>query len=281
MKNDNARVVLITGCSSGIGLALARELNRRGRIVHATALTAGEIAFLRDEGISTGACDVRQARSVKDCVRAVLKKRGRIDVLVNNAGIGVIGPVAELSLADLRRQFETNFFGAMALTLEVAPHMMERRSGIIVNMGSVSGVLATPFAGAYCASKAALHAVSDSLRAELAPFNISVVTVQPGAVKTNWGIAASKGLDRFGRGKSRYAPLAAEIEARAKTHLVNPTSAEELARRIADLLSRKKLPGIVRIGRESRRLPFLKWLLPQGVIDRMVIKRFKLDRLRV
>ncbi len=278
MKKNTSPATLITGCSSGIGLALAREFHRRGFWVLATALTEKEIGFLKQEGMETAACDVRSAASIKACVRRALNKLGRIDVLVNNAGIGVIGPSAELTAADMRRQFETNFFGACALTGEVLPGMMDRRSGTVVNMGSVSGVMATPFAGAYCASKAALHAWSDALRVELRPFSVRVITVQPGTVRSNWGNTAAKELGRFYRKSSRYAPLAEAIEARAMTHLENPTSAEAVAAAIAGAVASGKR-GILRIGNESRKLPFLKWLLPRSLLDGILYRHFKLDRL--
>jgi NAD(P)-dependent dehydrogenase (short-subunit alcohol dehydrogenase family) len=278
MEKTISPTVFITGCSSGIGLALAREFKRRGYVVFATAMTVKEVDFLKKEGMEIGACDVRSSASIKTCVKTALKKLVRIDVLVNNAGIGVIGPAAELTTDDMRRQFETNFFGACALAGEVLPDMMDRRSGIIINMGSVSGVLATPFAGAYCASKAALHAWSDSLRVELRPFNVRVITVQPGAVRTNWGITAAKELGRFYRKSSHYAPMAEAIEARAKTHLENPTGVKEVAAAIVDAVRTGK-NGILRIGNESRKLPFLKWLLPRGLLDGILYKRFGLSRL--
>ena len=278
MKATISSTVLLTGCASGIGLALSREFKRQGFQVFATDLSAENIVHLEKEGIITGDCDVRSAASIKACVSKALTIMGRIDVLVNNAGIGVIGPSAELTADDIRRQFEINFFGPCALTVEVLPSMMDRRSGVIVNMGSVSGVLPTPFAGAYCASKAALHAWSDSLRVELRPFNVRVITVQPGAVKTNWGIVASKELGRFYRKSSRYAPLAEVIEQRAKTHLENPTSAEDVASAIVNTVHAGG-NGVLRTGNESRKLPFLKWLLPQGLIDRILYRRFSLDKL--
>lgn len=278
MRETASLTALITGCSSGIGLALAREFKRRGYLVYATAMTAKEADFLKEEGMHTGSCDVRSAASIRACVKTALKKLGRIDVLVNNAGIGVIGPSAELTADDLRRQFETNFFGACALAGEVLPDMMDRRSGVVVNMGSVSGVLATPFAGAYCASKAALHAWSDSLRVELLPFNVRVITVQPGAVRSNWGTSAAKELGRFHRESSRYRAMADAIVARAKTHLERPTEAEDVARRIVDAVASGR-NGVLRAGNESRKLPVLKWMLPQSLLDRILYRRFGLYRL--
>jgi len=189
---DKKSVVLISGCSSGIGLALASEFVSRGCKVFATARKPSVIENLKKEGMEIAVLDVTDQQSIDACVAEVIAKAGKIDVLVNNAGYALIGPVIDLSMDDLRRQFETNVIGLAALTKAVAPHMIKQRSGLIVNISSVSGVCATPFAGAYCATKAAVNLLSDSLRVELAPFGISVVTVQPGAIKSSFGDVATK-----------------------------------------------------------------------------------------
>ena len=191
---DKNSVVLISGCSSGIGLALCREFTLRGCKVFATARKPEAIDYLKEECAEITALDVTDQKSIDACVAEVIAKAGRIDVLVNNAGYALIGPVIDLSMDDLRLQFETNVIGLTALTKAVAPHMIKQHSGVIVNISSVSGICATPFAGAYCASKAAVNLLSDSLRAELAPFGISVVTVQPGAIKSGFGNAAAKSI---------------------------------------------------------------------------------------
>jgi NADP-dependent 3-hydroxy acid dehydrogenase YdfG len=146
---DKNSTVLISGCSSGIGLALAREFASRGCKVFATARKPEVIEHLKKEGMETAALDVTDQKSIDACVAEVISKASKIDVLVNNAGYLLVGPVIDLSMDDLRRQFETNVIGLAALTKAVAPHMIARRSGLIVNISSVSGVCATPFSGAY------------------------------------------------------------------------------------------------------------------------------------
>jgi short-subunit dehydrogenase len=274
---DQNSTVLISGCSSGIGLALAREFASRGCRVFATARNPEVIEHLKKEGIKIGALDVTDQRSIDGCVAEVIAKAFKIDVLINSAGYALIGPVIDLAMEDLRQQFETNVIGLAALTKAVAPHMIARGSGLIVNMSSVSGICATPFAGAYCATKAAVALLSDSLRVELAPFGIAVVTVQPGAIKSNFGAAAAKKI-KLDDG-SAYAPIAGDIRARAYTSQENPTPAEEFSRSLVDKLSRKRIPRIIRLGRESTRLPLLK-KLPVNVVDYIVTKTFGLDKLK-
>lgn len=274
---EKAAVVLISGCSSGIGLATAHEFASRGFRVFATARKPEMIEPAKKEEMETAALDVTDPNSIETCIREVIGKAGRIDVLVNNAGYMQMGPVIDISTDDIRRQFDTNVFGAAALTRAVAPHMIRKRSGLIVNIGSVSGICATPFAGVYCATKAALHLLSDSLRMELAPFNIAVTVVQVGAIKSNIGQAAIKNIVQTK--DSVYAPLIEYIKARAVASQRNPTPAEEFSRVLVDKLSRAKIPKIIRIGKESIRMPFYK-KLPVDLVDHLMSKAFGLDKLK-
>ncbi|MEE9910858.1 MAG: SDR family oxidoreductase [Deltaproteobacteria bacterium] len=274
---DNKSTVLISGCSSGIGLALAREFASRGCRVFATARKPEVIEHLKKEKIEIAALDVTNQQSIDACVAEVMAKAGAIDVLVNNAGYALIGPMIDLSIDDLRRQFDTNVIGLVALTRAVAPQMIKRRSGLIVNISSVSGICATPFAGAYCATKAAVNQLSVSLRIELAPFGIQVVTVQPGAIKSGFGKAASDSIN-LGEG-SFYKPIDAYVRARATASQKDPTSAEELSKKLIDKLFIKKIPKIIRLGKQSAQLPILA-VLPTNQFDKLMSRSFGLDKLK-
>lgn len=274
--NKNS-VVLISGCSSGIGLSLAREFASRGCRVFATARRPESIAELRREKMEVAALDVTDQKSIDACVAEVINKAGRIDFLVNNAGYALMGPVIDLSIEDLRLQFETNVIGLIALTQAVVPHMIQQRSGWIVNIASVSGVCATPFAGAYCGTKAAVNLLSDALRMELAPFGISVITVQPGRIQSGFGDAAAKKMGRWDR--SFYAPVAEDISARAAISQEDAMPADMFSQKLVDRLLQKKIPKLIRIGKESTRLPLIK-KLPVNLLDRIMIKKFGLEKLK-
>lgn len=274
---DKNSVVLISGCSSGIGLALAREFASRGCRVFATARKPEVIEHLKQENIEIAALDVTNQKSIDACVAEVIAKAGRIDVLVNNAGYALIGPMIDLSLDDLRRQLETNVIGPVALTKAVAPHMINRSSGLVVNMSSVSGICATPFAGAYCASKAAVNLLSVSLRIELAPFGIDVVTVQPGAIKSGFGKVAADSIE-LGE-NSVYMPIAAYVQSRAYSSQKDPTPAEEFSQKLIDKLFLKKIPKIIRLGKQSGRLPLIA-NLPANQFDRIMSRGFGLYKLK-
>jgi NAD(P)-dependent dehydrogenase (short-subunit alcohol dehydrogenase family) len=267
-----AKTVLITGCSSGIGAALAEEFFRRGFIVYATARRLDSVAALAQRGMRTLALDVTDSSSIAAAIIAIGQERGGLDLLINNAGFTTVGPTAELGEDRLRHQLETNVVGAMA-TLRLALPLLERRRGVIANIGSIVGVAPLPFRGFYGASKAALNALSDALRMELKPFGIRVVSVQPGGIQTS--IAdKSAGMDLTG---SRYEPIAGAIERDRRVSQLNAMPAEEFARRLVDLLLRPRPPAVIRLGTNSRLLPAMKRLLPTAWLDLILGRRFGLS----
>jgi NAD(P)-dependent dehydrogenase (short-subunit alcohol dehydrogenase family) len=183
--------VLVTGCSSGIGRATASRLARAGGFrVYASARRLDAIEDLRAEGCRLLELDVADDESRRSAVAAA----GGVDVLVNNAGYSQSGAVETVTLDDIRRQFETNVFGAVALAQLVLPHMREQRRGRIVNVSSMGGRLTFPGAGAYHASKHALEAFSDALRFEVAGFGVDVVVVEPGIIRTRFAETVLAGL---------------------------------------------------------------------------------------
>lgn len=183
-----ARTILITGCSSGIGLASARVMKTRGWRVIATARRDEDLAMLRaDIGVDAVPVEMSDAASVAACAeRALAIADGRIDALFNNAAYGQIGAVEDLNGDVLRRQFEVNLFAQHDLTRRILPSMRRHGSGRIVQCSSVLGFVAAPFRGAYCASKFAMEALSDSMRLELQGTGIDVSLIEPGPIRTRF-----------------------------------------------------------------------------------------------
>jgi NAD(P)-dependent dehydrogenase (short-subunit alcohol dehydrogenase family) len=187
---DTSRVWLITGSSSGFGRELAAAALERGDSVVATARRPDALADLvasAPDRVHAVALDVTRADQIETAVAAALERFGRIDVLVNNAGYGSVGAVEEIDMDDLRGLMETMFFGPVALTKAVLPHMRARRSGAIVQTSSMGGQLSPPGFGAYCSAKFALEAMSESLAAEVEPYGIRVLIPEPGAFRTGFG----------------------------------------------------------------------------------------------
>jgi NAD(P)-dependent dehydrogenase (short-subunit alcohol dehydrogenase family) len=184
---DTFRVWLVTGSSSGFGLHIAQAALERGDRVVATARRPESledlVASAPDRALAVG-LDVTDADQIESAVAAALERFGRVDVLVNNAGYGSVGAVEETDMNDLRALMETMFFGAVALTKAVLPHMRERGSGAVVQMSSQGGQVTFPGYGAYCAAKYALEAMSEALAEEVEPLGIRVLIVEPGAFRT-------------------------------------------------------------------------------------------------
>jgi NAD(P)-dependent dehydrogenase (short-subunit alcohol dehydrogenase family) len=183
----NTKVWFITGASSGFGRTIAEEALARGESVVATARTVDALQDLRaqaPERVHVARLDVAKPDEIRAAVAEALTRFGRIDVLVNNAGYGIVGAVEETSDEELRGALEAMFFGAVSLTRAVLPHMRERRTGTIVQVTSMGGIITAPGYGAYCAAKHALEGLSESMAAELAPLGVRVLIVEPGAFRT-------------------------------------------------------------------------------------------------
>ena len=186
------KVALVTGSSSGIGFETSLALARNGYHTFATMRNLGkdekikQIIEKEDLSIEILELDVDNEESVNRAIKTVSEKKGRIDVLVNNAGYGMWGTVEDVSIDEFKEQFETNFFSIIRLIQKVAPIMRKQNSGNIVNISSVAGRIGFPVSPAYISSKFALEGLSESLRFELMPFGINVIIIEPGVIKTNF-----------------------------------------------------------------------------------------------
>ncbi|EFJ37002.1 hypothetical protein SELMODRAFT_266637 [Selaginella moellendorffii] len=254
------KVVLITGCAEGgIGACYSRVFHSRGFKVYATDVQPVEsMQSLRALGIQTLQLDVTSDESVRAAVDLILRNEGRIDVLVNNAGLSTIGPLAELPLKNIERAFQVNVFGTLRMIQAVVPSMAEQRQGRIINVGSVVGYVPTPWAGSYCASKASVHALSDVLRVELAPLGIQVVLIVPGSVKSQLGAAASSSL-RSSEWKL-YKDFSSAIAERAtSSQSGKATATEEFAVRAVGAILEKNPPRHFVYGFMSGLFLVLRW----------------------
>ncbi|MCY4067512.1 MAG: oxidoreductase [Acidimicrobiaceae bacterium] len=181
-----SKVILITGASSGMGREAAVLLAEKGHRVYAGARRTDRMADLVDHGIVPVELDVSKSDDNERVVKQVIDSEGRVDVLINNAGFGLYGPVEEVPLDEARYQFEVNLFGLAQLTQLVLPHMRAQGSGRIVNISSMGGRVYTPLGAWYHATKHALEGWSDCLRFETKPFNIDVVLIEPGGIRTEF-----------------------------------------------------------------------------------------------
>ncbi|MFC6301596.1 SDR family oxidoreductase [Pseudomonas sp. CCM 7893] len=264
--------VLITGCSSGIGRALADAFKTAGYNVWATARRTEDVTALAAAGFTAVQLDVNDGAALK----ALAENVGELDVLINNAGYGAMGPLLDGGTEAMQHQFETNVFAIVGVTQAFFP-AIRRSKGLVVNIGSVSGVLVTPFAGAYCASKAAVHALSDALRMELAPFGVRIMEVQPGAIDTSFAKNAGTQAELLINEQSPWWPLRDSIRARAKASQDRPTPASAFAADVLKAVQQRTPPRLLRSGNGSRALPWMAALLPKGLLEKGLMKRFGLS----
>ncbi len=278
---DKNPIALITGSNSGIGLATSLYLARRGYTVWATMRNLEKADELRKIieserlPIEIAQLDVRDDDSVKEAVTQIVQKSGRIDVLVNNAGYGLRGAIEEVSLDEWKAQFETNFYGVIRVTQAVLPQMRAQRSGAIVNISSVLGRMAIPFSGPYVASKFALEGLTETLRYELAPWNIKVVLIEPGFIATNFQQNAQ--LAQAAQNEnSPYALFKQASARRIQRNIYRAAPPERVAETIYRAITHPRPKLRYAVGRDARLVLPLRKLLPEGLFERILTRQLGL-----
>ena len=276
------RTAFITGCSSGIGSALAQELLNQGLQVYATARRPEALAPLATAGARVLAPDVNDDEAIVRALDEVARQAGHLDVLINNAGFSQVGAVVDLAREDLRRQYETNVIAPVRMTALALPLLQaavaQRGTATVANVGSIVGLFTTPYASAYCSSKAALHSITDALRMELVPFGVQVVCIQPGGVRSSFGEHAEAAIRL--PADSPYRAAEAGIRARAQAGQQDATPASAFVIPVVRGLLADSPPRVIRGGTNSVRLPLLKRWLPAALFDAKLAKAFGLDRFR-
>ncbi|KAI6695053.1 hypothetical protein NL676_022763 [Syzygium grande] len=273
-------VALVTGCAKGgIGHEYCKALAERNCHVFASDIpqrTEDMSELASGHGVEALELDVTSNESVASAVEAIISRFGRIDVLINNAGIGSVGPLAELPLEAIQKAWEINTLGQLRLVQKVVPHMAARRSGNIVNVGSVVGTVPTPWGGSYCSSKAAAHAMTDALRLELRPFGINVIKVVPGAIRSNFGSATTEKLRAHEW--SLYKPFTEAIAERGgASQSAKSTDAVMFARHVVNKILSPRPPRQIVFGHMTGLFAVLSWS-PLWVRDLFFSNRFGLNR---
>jgi NAD(P)-dependent dehydrogenase (short-subunit alcohol dehydrogenase family) len=273
-----APVALVTGGSSGIGEAAARRLRELGWTVYAAARRTNRMDDLASMGINTLALDVTDEPSTVAAVERIIGEQGRIDALVNNAGYGSYGALEDVPLSEARYQFEVNVFGLARLTQLVLPHMREQHSGRIINVSSIGGKIHEPLGDWYHATKFAVEGLSDSLRAELRPFGIDVVVIEPGAIRTEWGSIAAQNLRRASastayRQQAQY--VAAVLE--ATSHQASLASPPEVIGNVIAIAATTRRPRTRYVaGRGARAIIAARQLLPDRAFDALITNAYRM-----
>jgi NAD(P)-dependent dehydrogenase (short-subunit alcohol dehydrogenase family) len=278
MTSPASRAVLVTGCSTGIGRATALRLARAGWPVFATARRVEAIRDL-EAGCRCLPLDVCDEGSMRAAVEAVEKEHGAVGALVNNAGYGSEGPLEEIAMEEVRRQFETNVFGLLRLTQLVLPGMRRQRSGRVVNLSSMGGRLTLPGGGIYHATKYAVEALSDALRFEVRGFGIDVVVIEPGAIKTRFGDTAIGRVDAVANRDAAYDAFRESLKQQIRGAYEGPLAAlagepDDVARVIERALSARRPKTRYPITAGARLLMGLRRWLPDRAFDAFLRTQF-------
>jgi NAD(P)-dependent dehydrogenase (short-subunit alcohol dehydrogenase family) len=233
-RNKKKKVAVVTGSSSGIGLETSLLLARNGFYTFATMRNLDKskaISNLKEKlSLEILQLDVNDDESVKETIQKIINEQERIDVLVNNAGFGLVGPFEELSVEEFKEQFETNVFGVIRVTQAVLPIMRRQRNGIIVNISSIAGKIGFPLTSAYVSSKFALEGVSESMAYEIEEFGIKVILIEPGVIKTNFNNNIKIGKKVTNDSNSPYGEMTQKRISRFKPRFESGTPPIEVAK---------------------------------------------------
>ena len=271
------QVVLITGCSTGIGRATAERLAQAGHTVYATARRPESIEDLKESGCRTLALDVTSEESMSAAVAAVEEAEGGIGALVNNAGYSQNGAVETVPLADVRAQFETNVFGLLRMCQLVLPGMRRRGEGTIVNMSSMGGRLTLPGGGIYHATKHAVEAISDAMRFEVSGFGVHVVLIEPGIIRSSFGETAAGSVSAGDGPYAEFNAAVAEANATASDGTLGKIGGEpvEVGKVIEAAIAARRPRSRYRVTASARVLLTQRRLLPDRAWDRVMSAAFR------
>jgi len=284
---NGQQTVLITGGTDGLGKAAALLLAEKNYHVFASGRSPEKraeldrLAAAKKLPLESLELDVCDDDSVNRGVQQVLQKAGTIDVLINNAGIGMMAVVEELKPEDLHRVYETNIFGVLRVTQAVLPHMRERNHGRILMLSSVAGIMTPPLYGAYSSSKHALEALSNALRLEMFPFHIDVVLVEPGYIVTNFQVAAKELAHEYVQGSaaSPYAKIyASAIAGASSSRKASKTTPEDCARVILHAIETSHPKARYTVTPLAKWAAFGRRVLPDTILDSFLRRRFGIAR---
>ncbi|MFV8333405.1 SDR family oxidoreductase [Flavobacterium sp. XS1P32] len=265
------KVVLITGGSSGIGKSMGEYLHQKGFIVYGTSRNPDRIS---NSVFPLVTLDVRDTESIQAAVAKVIALTGRLDVVINNAGIGITGPLEEIPMQEIKNNFETNFFGPIAVMQAVLPQMRTQQSGLIINITSIAAYMGLPYRSIYSASKGALELVTESLRMEVKSFGIAITNVAPGDFATN--IAAGRFHAPVLKGSAYEQTYGTSLKT-MNAHVDNGGNPNEMAAAIYTIIQNPSPKIHYKVGALIQKFSIvLKRILPDKVYEKMLMNHYKI-----
>jgi NAD(P)-dependent dehydrogenase (short-subunit alcohol dehydrogenase family) len=266
-----SKVVLITGGSSGIGKSIGEFLHQKGFIVYGTSRNPEKVL---NSIFPLVALDVREVESIHLAVAQIIQSTGRLDVVINNAGVGITGPLEEIPMEEIKNNFDTNFFGPIAVMKAVLPQMRQQKSGLIVNVTSIAGYMGLPYRSVYSASKGALELITEALRMEVKSFGIQITNVAPGDFATN--IAAGRFHAPIIQG-SDYERAYGSILKTMDAHVDSGSNPNEMAEAVFQIIQDNNPRIHYKVGAFMQKFSIvLKRILPDTVYEKMLMNHYKL-----
>lgn len=266
-----SKVVLITGGSSGIGKAVGEFLHQKGFTVYGTSRNPERVS---NSIFPLLQLDVRNPESIQAAVAEIIQKSGRVDVVINNAGVGITGPLEEIPTQEIKNNFETNFFGPIDVMKAVLPQMRLQKSGLIINITSIAGYMGLPYRSVYSASKGALELITEALRMEVKGFGITITNVAPGDFATN--IAAGRFHAPLVKG-SAYEETYGRTLAMMDDHVTHGSNPTEMANAIFAIIQNPAPKVHYKVGSFLQKFSIvLKRILPDKQYEKMLMKHYKL-----
>lgn len=270
----NKKVILVTGASSGMGKVTALDLIKVGYTVYAAARSVDKMQDLAEAGGHVIEMDISKESDAASAVERVLAEQGRIDVIWNNAGYGLYGPVEQIELDKARYQFEVNLFGLAAITQAVLPKMREQRSGLIINTSSMGGKIYTPLGAWYHATKHALEGWSDCLRIELKEFGINVVVLEPGLIDTGFYAGVQYHFDQdFVKGP--YKRIVKALLNSGESGTMKGSDPSVISKTVQKIIRARKPNTRYLVGRMAKPLVGIRNLFGDRVYDKLILSQVK------
>ncbi|WP_396601271.1 SDR family oxidoreductase [Algibacter sp. R77976] len=266
-----SKVVLITGGSSGIGKSIGEFLIEKDFIVYGTSRNPEKY---KQSKFPILGLDVKDEGTISETVQTIINKEGKLDVVINNAGAGITGPIEETPNDEIKNNFETNFFGPINVIKAVLPQMRKQHSGLIINVTSIAGYMGLPYRGVYSASKGALELLTEAFRMEIKDFNIKMTNVAPGDFATN--IAAGRYHAPLLDASPYKKPYGDTLDL-MNTHVDNGSNPDIMAKAIYKIINTPNPKGHYKVGEFLQKFSIvLKRILPDKVYEKMLMNHYKL-----
>jgi len=266
-----SKVVLITGGSSGIGKSVGEFLSEKGFIVYGTSRSPEKY---RQSKFPILALDVKDEATISETVNTIIDKEGQLDVVINNAGAGITGPIEETPNAEIKNNFDTNFFGPINVIKAVLPQMRKQHAGLIINITSIAGYMGLPYRGVYSASKGALELLTEAFRMEIKDFNIKMTNIAPGDFATN--IAAGRYHAPLLDDSPYKKPYGDTLDL-MNTHVDNGSDPDMMAKSVYRIINTPNPKGHYKVGEFMQKFSIvLKRILPDKVYEKLLMKHYKL-----